>query len=137
MPKGKCIFAINTVRNSSCGKVMFSQVSVCPQGGGKVYTALAGRPLLEVRHPLGRHPLAGRHPPGWQTPPGQADTPLQQTATAADGTHPTGMHSCLSILISGNTMKATNLAVIILHLIILFMGSLIHTFCLITHLCVK
>ena len=44
----------------------------------------------------------GRHPPG-QTPP-QADTPLgrppgqitppQQTATAAHGTHPTGMHSC-------------------------------------------
>ena len=27
----------------------------------------------------------------WQTPP----RPLQQTATAADGTHPTGMHSCL------------------------------------------
>ena len=34
--------------------------------------------------PLGRHPLA--HAPG-QTPP-------QQMATAADGTHPTGMHSC-------------------------------------------
>ena len=31
--------------------------------------------------------LLSRHPP--------ADTPLpQQTATAADGTHPTGMHSC-------------------------------------------
>ena len=24
----------------------------------------------------------------------EADTPPQQTATAADGTHPTGMHSC-------------------------------------------
>ena len=24
----------------------------------------------------------------------EADTPLQQTATAAGGTHPTGMHSC-------------------------------------------
>ena len=32
--------------------------------------------------PPGRHPPLGRHPP-------------QQTATAADGTHPTGMHSCL------------------------------------------
>ena len=31
--------------------------------------------------------LGGIHPSG-QTPP-------QQTATAADGTHPTGMHSCL------------------------------------------
>ena len=44
-------------------------------------------------HPLGQTPL-GRHP--------QADTPLGQTpqadppktVIAADGTHPTGMHSC-------------------------------------------
>ena len=36
-----------------------------------------------------RHPL-GRHTP-WQTP-ASADPP--QTATAADGMHPTGMHSC-------------------------------------------
>ena len=42
----------------------------------------------------------GRHPPPGQTPP--ADTPgrhplgrhPQQTATAPDGTRPTGMHSC-------------------------------------------
>ena len=27
----------------------------------------------------------------------EADTPLQQTATAANGTHPTGMHSCFSM----------------------------------------
>ena len=71
-----------TVRNSSCGKVMFSQASVCPQGGGV--------------HPLGRHPL-----PQADTPSHQADTPLwpdttpnHETATSADGTHPTGMHSC-------------------------------------------
>ena len=55
----------------SCGKVMFSQASVI---------------------------LAGRHPPGRQLP-NRADTPLgrhppQQTATAADGTQPTAMHSC-------------------------------------------
>ena len=31
----------------------------------------------------------GADPPREQTPPGE-------TATAADGTHPTGMHSCLS-----------------------------------------
>ena len=51
-----------TVRNSSCGKVMFSQVCVCPQGGGV--------------HLLGRHPpcqadtplLPGRSPPGRHTP---------------------------------------------------------------------
>ena len=51
---------------------MFSQVSVCPQGGGV-------------------------HPQGERTP--QAD-PAGQTlphemATAVDGTHPPGMHSCL------------------------------------------
>ena len=28
-----------------------------------------------------------------------ADTP-QQTATAADGTHPTGMHSCYKIIVT-------------------------------------
>ena len=33
------------------------------------------------RHPPGRHHALGRHPP--------------PTATAAGGTHPTGMHSCL------------------------------------------
>ena len=40
---------------------------------------------LPGRRPPGRHPL-GRHTPG-QTP---------QMTTAADGTHPTGMHSCYS-----------------------------------------
>ena len=38
------VFVIFTVRNSSCGKVMFSQVSVCPQGGC----------IPPGRHPLGR-----------------------------------------------------------------------------------
>ena len=44
-------FLVFTARNSSCGKVMFSHVSVCPQGGG-------------VHHPLGT------------PPPPRADTPL-------------------------------------------------------------
>ena len=35
----------------------------------------------------------GRHPPG-QTPP------PQQTATAVDGTHPTGMHSCFIVVVA-------------------------------------
>ena len=52
------------------------------------------------RHPLGRH--LGRHPldrhpwadaPG-QTPPSPVHADIDM-ATAADGTHPTGMHSCL------------------------------------------
>ena len=57
-----------TVHNSSCGKVMFLQVS----GGGIV------------------HPRA-------DTPPGQR---LPETATAADGTHHTGTHSCLYYFVS-------------------------------------
>ena len=40
------------------------------------------------RHPLGQTP-SGRHPPARDPP---------ETATAANGTHPTGMHSCLPVL---------------------------------------
>ena len=53
----------------SCGKVMFSQASVILFTWRGVYPSVHW----------------GRHP--------RADTP--PTATAADGTHPTGMHSCL------------------------------------------
>ena len=119
---------IITVRNSSCGKVMFSQVSVYPRG--RCTSSLADPPpprqtpslgshcprqthlradLPRQTHTPGRHPL-GRHAPPW------ADTPLPpgrhpsgqpspgQTATAADGTHPTGMHSCL-VNFQKKTMK--------------------------------
>ena len=41
--------------------------------------------------PPGRHPPGKTPPPSGQTPPGQTPHPL--TATAVDGTHPTGMHS--------------------------------------------
>ena len=49
------------------GKVMFLHVSV----------------ILSTRRwgMAGRHPILGRHP-------------HPETASAADGTHPTGMHSC-------------------------------------------
>ena len=53
-----------TVRNSNCGKVIFSQVSVYPQEWG------------------------GVHPPARQTPP-RAETP-----SSAGQTVTTGMHSC-------------------------------------------
>ena len=71
------------------------------------------------RHPSGRHPhrqtpprqtspqantiprqtpSLGRHPPKQtpprQTPPNQTPPSFPKTATAADGTHPTGIHSC-------------------------------------------
>ena len=72
----------------SCGKVMFLHLSVILFTGG--------RGCLADTHPLGRHTPPGRHPQSDTAP--WADTPprqTRQTATAADGTHPTGMHSCL------------------------------------------
>ena len=65
---------IVTVRKRSFGQVMFLQACVKNSVHmGEVYT------------PLGRHPPGQIHPPGRHP---------QQTATAADGKHPTGMHSC-------------------------------------------
>ena len=79
----------------SCGKVMFSQVSVSLLTGGGVSQHALGR------HPLGRHPPARNpmeaHPPG-STHPWEARFPWEAhppTATAVDGTHPTGMLSCI------------------------------------------
>ena len=63
---------------------MFSQACVknSVHRGGGVHT-----PPGQTSHPRA------------DTPPGQTpqtrQTPPQQMATAADGTHPTGMHSCL------------------------------------------
>ena len=67
------------------------------------------------RHPLGPDPLGPDTPLGSDTPqeqtpppprsrPPGADTPRsrpppRETATAADGTHTIGMHSCLYILV--------------------------------------
>ena len=61
----------------SCSKVIFSQACVknSVHGGGGLPQCMLGYTPLD-RPPMGRH------------------TPPQQTATAADGTHPTGMHSC-------------------------------------------
>ena len=68
--------AFLTVRKRSCGKVKFSQ--------GCVKNSVHRRGGV---HPQGRHPP----PPPEKTP---LRHPPSQTATAADDTHPTGMHSC-------------------------------------------
>ena len=97
---------IFTVRNEVAASNIFTGIcqSFCSQGG------VWQKPPMD-RHPLSRH-SPGQTPPG-QTPPGRhptGQTPPGQTppcpvhagihppaATAADGTHSTGMHSCYSL----------------------------------------
>ena len=96
---------------------MFSQASVIMFTGDGGVADAAGRhpptdtPFLTAtaldRHPrtdtpLGRHPLPGSHCPGHPLPMcmlgyTHSTTPTAtptMAVTAADGTHPTGMHSC-------------------------------------------
>ena len=50
-----------------------------------------------------------RHPP--EQTPSPRSRPPGETATAADGTHPTGMHSCVKLFLDGdgrNTWYGTN-----------------------------
>ena len=93
-----------TVPNSSCGKVVFSQVSVILLRGGVHGRGMHGRGV----HGRGTC-MAGGH--AWQGDKHGRGHAWQgghvwwglcmvgvgvagETATAADGTHPTGMHSC-------------------------------------------
>ena len=99
-----------TVRNE-VAKVMFLQASVCPQGGGCLPQCMVGYTPPRSRHPTprSRHsweqtPPWSRHPPEQTLP--EADTP-PETATAADGTHPTGMHSCLLMMRFSYSNKET------------------------------
>ena len=95
----------------------YTCLSFCSQGGGVPQCMLAYHYPPRSRHPPeadtppGADPCWTRHPPGsgnppeqtpwdqappWeQTPRNQAPPSPQQTATVADGTHPTGMHFCL------------------------------------------
>ena len=96
----------------SCGKVMFSQVFVILFTGGCVCVAdtpprqahprqtppradTPGQTPNRADTPLARHPLPSAC---WEThtscPVHAGIHPLPPVATAADGTHPTGMHSC-------------------------------------------
>ena len=75
----------------------------------------AGTPSLGAGTPWSRHPPGAGTPPRAGTPLG-AGTPKQappgpgtpvgaEMATAADGTHPTGMHSCYILLPSACTER--------------------------------
>ena len=90
-------------------------------GGGCLPQCMLGYHPPQVRHPPGQTPPREQTPPspGADTPPGQTAPPkkilsflhflhppsppqdtVQETATAADGTHPTGMHSCYFMFVS-------------------------------------
>ena len=98
----------------SCSKIMFSPACVKNSLYGRVYPSMHwGRYSSRQVH------LSGQvHPPGTYIPPGRYILPMQvhsparypparyppgqvqpprQTGTAGDGTHPTGMHSCLHV----------------------------------------
>ena len=99
-----------TVRKQSCGKVMFLQMSVSHSvHGGVCHSACWD--ISQTDTPLGRHSPAqcmlrytppcpvhagihiSLHSACWDTQcPVHAGIHM---AIAADGTHPTGMHSCL------------------------------------------
>ena len=92
--KGNCttVDAFNYRPQRSCGKVMFLHLSVILFTGGMCGQTPNGQTPSWADTP-GQTPPLDRHPP-------QADTPLgrhppKEMATAADGMHPTGMHSCL------------------------------------------
>ena len=68
----------------------------CTPPLGKAGTPQQGRHLPgEAGTPL------AANPPARQAPPWHGDPPNQQTATAVDGTHPTGMHSYISCVTYG------------------------------------
>ena len=83
------IIRIFTGRNSSCGKVMFSQACVknSVQRGGILQDPPQPTPLEQT-------PTPGAHPPPEQPPSPRSRHPLPRTASAAAGAHPIRMHSC-------------------------------------------
>ena len=75
------------------------------QAPGTRYTPLGPGPPDQAPPPRGQVPLGPDTPPD-QTPP----PPGAETATAADGTHPTGMHSCFILLVRRFYMLCLNIA---------------------------
>ena len=85
-PVGVCLYIFTDVSQHAMGRGVWWQGCVVPLGcGGRGF---GGRVVYGPR-PEADTPLDLS-----QIPPGpKADTP-HEMATAADGTHPTGMHSC-------------------------------------------
>ena len=87
------------------GKVIFSQASVSSWGGGLLLELLPGMGLLPELLPWASDTPSDQTSPSDQAPTSPDKTPIHpqtrrlpppppEMATAAVGTHPTGMHSC-------------------------------------------
>ena len=84
------LISIFTVRKRSLRRLCFyTCLSFCSQGGSLPQCILGYHP------PEQTPPRPGTLPPGPGTPRTSPPLPGAETATAADGTHPTGMHSCV------------------------------------------
>ena len=87
----------------NCGKVMFLYVSVILSTVG-----VLAEPTWQADTPS-RQTLPGKQTPllagstPWAGNPQNRHPPV--TATAADGTHPTGMHSCFLHMLSQDSIK--------------------------------
>ena len=87
-------------------KVMFSRVSVCPQGGdeaeppGQTPPPWADTPTRQTpsgqtpHHHPGQTPTWARIPPGHTHPLGTPPQCMLEYSQQAGSMHPTGMHSC-------------------------------------------
>ena len=96
---------IFTFRNSSCGKVMFSQLSVILSGGACVVGGVHGGACVAMGHTWqgacmaggvhgrGGHVWRGGMHGGRACVVGGCACMAGEMATAADSTHPIGMHS--------------------------------------------
>ena len=90
-----CSHSLTDIDYDGQHKILMSVI--LSTGGGCLPQCMLGYTHPQADTPLGRHPPFGRHPPPRQTPPGRH--PLPPAVTAADGTHPTGMHSCVEVFI--------------------------------------
>ena len=71
------------------------------------------RPSLGVdTPPLGADPPGTKYTPRTKYPLGLSTPPPRDTATAVDGTHPTGMHSCFIYLFAFTVKKFTAMCAI-------------------------
>ena len=134
---------IFTVRKRSCGKVIFLHLSVSHSvHRGVCIPACTGQtPPFPGETPSLIDTPRGQTPPysvdAWRHTPSPDPTPRIDIATAADGTHPTGMQSCYGLEIHLRSPKIQTLARITLSnkLIKKSVGQLSYVCCQIVYAC--